>query len=168
MHCFLILRIPMEEYKREFWKKEIFDATKHNIISEKAYICSKHFTDDCFSRDTMNRKKLVSNAVPTIFPSPEPEQPSISTRILISKSWEPTDPLSLEIPKPPKINLKNIQELTGEDIEKMTETEAKINLEFLIRKYKLLLNKKKSVHSMYLALRGKYKKAKERCNDGKP
>ncbi len=129
-------RIPSEEFKREYWATAIFDATGQ-IMSEKALICSKHFIKESFFSDISNRRKLHTNAVPVIFPDVlnqelELQAPKPRSAKALKKSANKTS----------KIKLKNVLKLTAEDIQNMTESEAKESLIFLVGKYNALLKKK--------------------------
>ncbi|CAH1396350.1 unnamed protein product [Nezara viridula] len=72
--------------------------------SKRSYLCSKHFTEDCFDRSEFYAK-LNRGAVPTIFNS---HQQHLETEVTQQSTQEPETPSADEsLPPPPKKIKKN-------------------------------------------------------------
>lgn len=172
--------MPSDEIKRNAWNRSIFDGSGF-MLNEKSHVCSLHFQPDSFVTDLRNRFKLKINAIPTVFKSAidtnklgSAENAADSNMELchaaenvewwngaagIREMSEPID--SNHSNKPLKITLKNVRSLTSENIQELTEFEAKTSLDFLINKYNTLANQKKSIQTMYGVLKTKYKSLRD-------
>ena len=70
-----LFKFPNDPALRRQWEKQVQRTRAEWKATEHSYLCSEHFTSDCFEADTAiaatfgikKRKRLKPNAIPTIF-----------------------------------------------------------------------------------------------------
>ncbi len=71
----VLFKFPREPQLRQEWEKQVLRTRAHWKATESSFLCSEHFTDNCFEAESSlaaqfgikKRKKLRSGAIPTIF-----------------------------------------------------------------------------------------------------
>lgn len=59
-----LLRFPKNKERRQEWRK--FVNRIHWVPTNNSFICSPHFTEECFDRSSALTVRLNENAIPTI------------------------------------------------------------------------------------------------------
>ena len=80
-NCVSLFKFPSDGVLRHKWEKHVQRTRDQWKATEHSFLCSDHFTEDCFEIDSalasqfgMKKRRLKPGAVPTIFHRPSTAQ----------------------------------------------------------------------------------------------
>ena len=93
-----LFKFPKDPQQRLGWERQVLRTRAHWKATDYSFLCSEHFTDDCFEAESSTaaqfgikkRKKLKPGAIPTIFVRQSDSPGSTSSITIVEKDHKNT------------------------------------------------------------------------------